>query len=124
MDKHGKASGNTPAEWLRDAVLPIGRDSVVASLAAAAEPQPKADNVEIAASEVEKKKKKHKDGGDDGEKGQKRQLDAVDGSPAPHPSLVLRKLRSKVRKLPNSRLKYRGRIREEREEKEKEERWC
>lgn len=85
LDKHGKPTESTPAEWMRNVILPTGGDSVVASLAAAAEPQPsKAENVESAAVEVEekKKKKKHKDGEDDGEKGHKRKRDTVDGSPA------------------------------------------
>ncbi|KAK4392439.1 H/ACA ribonucleoprotein complex subunit [Sesamum angolense] len=84
LDKHGKPTESTPAEWLRNVILPTGGDSVVASLAAA-EPQPsKAENVESAAVEVEekKKKKKLKDGEDDGEKGHKRKRDTVDGSPA------------------------------------------
>ncbi|KAL0428570.1 UNVERIFIED_CONTAM: H/ACA ribonucleoprotein complex subunit [Sesamum latifolium] len=84
LDKHGKPTESTPAEWLRNVVLPTGGDSVVASLATA-EPQPsKAENVESAAIEVEekKKKKKHKDGEDDGGKGHKRKRDTVDGSPA------------------------------------------
>lgn len=85
LDKHGKPNENTPSEWLRNVVLPAGGDSVVASLAAAAEPQPSSGgNVESAVVEVEKKKKKkHKDKEDDGEEGRKRKLDAVDGSPVP-----------------------------------------
>ncbi|KAK4412987.1 H/ACA ribonucleoprotein complex subunit [Sesamum alatum] len=85
LDKHGKPNENTPAEWSRNVVLPTGGDSVVASLAAAAEPQPSiGGNVESAVVEVEKKKKKkNKDKEDDGEEGRKRKLDAVDGSPAP-----------------------------------------
>ncbi|KAL0453071.1 UNVERIFIED_CONTAM: H/ACA ribonucleoprotein complex subunit [Sesamum latifolium] len=85
LDKHGKPNENTPAEWSRNVVLPTGGDSVVASLAAAAEPQPSSGgNVEGAVVEVDKKKKKkHKDKEDDGEEGHKRKLDAVDGSPVP-----------------------------------------
>ncbi|KAK6127345.1 hypothetical protein DH2020_038916 [Rehmannia glutinosa] len=78
LDKHGKPTENTPAEWLRNVVLPTGGDSVVAGLSAAPEPQP--ENVESGVLEVEgkKKKKKNKDGEDDGEKGHKRKLEAVD----------------------------------------------
>ncbi|KAL0339624.1 UNVERIFIED_CONTAM: H/ACA ribonucleoprotein complex subunit [Sesamum radiatum] len=85
LDKHGKPNENTPAEWSRNVVLPTGGDSVVASLAAAAEPQPSSGgHVEGAVVEVDKKKKKkHKDKEDDGEEGRKRKLDAFDGSPVP-----------------------------------------
>ncbi|KAK6151284.1 hypothetical protein DH2020_013919 [Rehmannia glutinosa] len=89
LDKHGKPTENTPAEWLRNVVLPTGGDSVVAGLSAAPEPQP--ENVESGVLEVEgKKKKKNKDGEDDGEKGHKRKLEAVDGSPAPE-SIIVKK---------------------------------
>ncbi|KAH9649015.1 H/ACA ribonucleoprotein complex subunit 4 [Citrus sinensis] len=37
LDKHGKPNEKTPLEWARNVVLPPGGDSVVASLAAAAE---------------------------------------------------------------------------------------
>ncbi|KAL9411603.1 hypothetical protein AB3S75_045242 [Citrus x aurantiifolia] len=37
LDKHGKPNEKTPQEWARNVVLPPGGDSVVASLAAAAE---------------------------------------------------------------------------------------
>ncbi|KAG8371902.1 hypothetical protein BUALT_Bualt12G0011200 [Buddleja alternifolia] len=76
LDKHGKPTENTPAEWLRNVVLPTGGDSVVASLAAAPE------KVESGVVEVEKKKtKKNKE--DDGEEGRKRKVDEVDGSFTP-----------------------------------------
>ncbi|XP_073285395.1 H/ACA ribonucleoprotein complex subunit 4-like [Primulina huaijiensis] len=91
LDKHGKPNEKTPAEWLRNVVLPSGGDSVVASLAAAAEPQP--PNVLNVGSGVmvleEKKKKKHKDKEDDKEDGLKRKLEEVDGSVAPE--VVLKK---------------------------------
>lgn len=77
LDKHGKPNENTPAEWLRNVVLPPGGDSVVAGLAAAA-----ADKVETAVVEIEKKKKKHKE--QEGvEDGHKRKRGDLDGSPAP-----------------------------------------
>ncbi|CAA2969446.1 H ACA ribonucleo complex subunit 4-like [Olea europaea subsp. europaea] len=85
LDKHGKPNDNTPAEWLRNVVLPSGGDSMVAGLAAAAEPQPAAlTNVVSAVDEVEKKKKKKKyKNEEDGEEGRKRKLDEVDGCPVP-----------------------------------------
>ncbi|GAV78729.1 PUA domain-containing protein/TruB_N domain-containing protein/DKCLD domain-containing protein [Cephalotus follicularis] len=79
LDKHGKPNEKTPAEWLRNVVLPTGGDSVVASLAAAGEPA--VAEKEIAAvekngavSEKEKKKKKKNKDSEDGE-GRKRKLD-------------------------------------------------
>ncbi|GMJ14801.1 homologue of NAP57 [Hibiscus trionum] len=38
LSKHGKPNDSTPKEWLRNAVLPTGGDSVIASQAASAEP--------------------------------------------------------------------------------------
>jgi H/ACA ribonucleoprotein complex subunit 4 len=64
LDKHGKPNDNTPHEWARNLVLPAGGDSMVAGLAAAAEPVVK----EI---------------GEDGE-GRKRKLDESSDSPAAH----------------------------------------
>ncbi|KAG5524277.1 hypothetical protein RHGRI_031073 [Rhododendron griersonianum] len=56
LDKHGKPTESTPAEWSRNLIaLPTGGDSVVASLAAG-----------------------------NGEEGRKRKVEEVDGSPAPH----------------------------------------
>jgi H/ACA ribonucleoprotein complex subunit 4 len=73
LDKHGKPNDNTPHEWARNLVLPAGGDSMVAGLAAAAEPVVK----EIG---EEEKKKKNKDG-EDGE-GRKRKLNESSDSPA------------------------------------------
>ncbi|TYH54049.1 hypothetical protein ES332_D09G141100v1 [Gossypium tomentosum] len=64
LDKHGKPNDSTPKEWLRNVALPTGVDSMVASLAASAEP-----------AAVEKEK-------EDGE-GRKRKLDDSSDSPAP-----------------------------------------
>ncbi|MFQ6663255.1 hypothetical protein Gotur_030843 [Gossypium turneri] len=64
LDKHGKPNDSTPKEWLRNVALPTGGDSMVASLAASAEP-----------AAVEKQK-------EDGE-GRKRKLDDSSDSPAP-----------------------------------------
>ncbi|KAF3959605.1 hypothetical protein CMV_015601 [Castanea mollissima] len=54
LDKHGKPTGNTPQEWVRNLVLPAGGDSVVAGLAAATEPA-LVDKLKVAeVQEVEK----------------------------------------------------------------------
>ncbi|CAN4083677.1 unnamed protein product [Withania somnifera] len=83
LDKHGKPNDKTPAEWLRNVVLPTGGDAMVAGLAAAnVKPDPDAVAEDGAAGEVEKKKKKkHKK---DEEEGNKRKLDDLDASPAPN----------------------------------------
>ncbi|XP_031112376.1 H/ACA ribonucleoprotein complex subunit 4-like [Ipomoea triloba] len=81
LDKHGKPNEKTPAEWLRNVVLPTGGDSMVAGLAAAADPATPAAEITGSVAEVEKKKKKHKEGEEDGHK---RKLDEIDGSPASH----------------------------------------
>ena len=68
LDKHGKPNENTPAEWLRNVVLPTGGDSMIASMAASTEPVKTEGKV---VEEVEKMKKKHK-----------RKLAEVDATPA------------------------------------------
>lgn len=86
LNKHGKPNENTPAEWLRNVVLPTGGDSMVAGIAAVASTaQPAAVNVETPVAETEKKKKKkHKENEEeDGEVGHKRKIDEIDSSPAP-----------------------------------------
>ncbi|KZV36375.1 H/ACA ribonucleoprotein complex subunit 4 [Dorcoceras hygrometricum] len=107
LDKHGKPNENTPAEWLRNVVLPSGGDSVVASLAAAAEPQPSnALNVESVVEVDETKKKKRKDKEDDKADGRKRKLEEVDDSVAPE---VLKKAKVEAEEaqqvIENARLK-------------------
>ncbi|KAJ8468075.1 hypothetical protein OPV22_030627 [Ensete ventricosum] len=62
LDKHGKPNDKTPAEWLRNVVLPTGGDSMVASLAAAPESIVKKE--EVVFEVVKEKKNKHKDGAD------------------------------------------------------------
>ncbi|MCD7453601.1 centromere/microtubule-binding protein cbf5 [Datura stramonium] len=83
LDKHGKPNDKTPAEWMRNVVLPTGGDAMVAGLAAATvKPDPDAVVADGATGEVEKKKKKkHKE---DEEEGNKRKLDDLDASPAPN----------------------------------------
>ncbi|KQJ91630.1 hypothetical protein BRADI_4g38770v3 [Brachypodium distachyon] len=39
LDKHGKPTEKTPAEWLRNVALPTGGDAMIASIAAAPEPE-------------------------------------------------------------------------------------
>ncbi|KAK4432143.1 H/ACA ribonucleoprotein complex subunit [Sesamum alatum] len=121
LDKHGKPTESTPAEWMRNVVLPTGGDSAVASLAAAAEPQPsKAENVESVAVEVEekKKKKKHKDGEDDGEKGHKRKRDTVDGSPATE--AVAKKAKAEAEVLKTQNVEAEAERKEKKKKKKKE----
>ncbi|PKA48878.1 H/ACA ribonucleoprotein complex subunit 4 [Apostasia shenzhenica] len=80
LDKHGKPNEKTPAEWLRNAVLPTGGDAIVAGVAATTTAPPHATTgpASVAKNENEgqlvehgkeekKKKKKHKDAVDGGE---------------------------------------------------------
>lgn len=78
LDKHGKPNEKTPAEWSRNVVLPPGGDSMIAGLAAAADPVVGKGETGVE-DKGEKKKKKHKDG-EDGD-GRKHKLEEVDGSP-------------------------------------------
>ncbi|KAI4371082.1 hypothetical protein MLD38_019354 [Melastoma candidum] len=52
LDKHGKANENTPAEWMRNVVLPAGSDTMVAGKAAA-----QGDAVKVEEGKNEKKRK-------------------------------------------------------------------
>ncbi|OIS97081.1 PREDICTED: H/ACA ribonucleoprotein complex subunit 4-like [Nicotiana attenuata] len=83
LDKHGKPNETTPAEWLRNVVLPTGGDAMVAGLAATnVKTDPDAVPADGAVGDVEKKKKKkHKE---DEEEGNKRKSDDLDASPAPN----------------------------------------
>ncbi|CAI9765670.1 unnamed protein product [Fraxinus pennsylvanica] len=96
LDKRGKLNENTPAEWLRNVVLPTGGDSMVAGLAA--EPQSATDEVKVDSAVIEgekkKKKKKHKE--IDGDEGRKRKLDEMDGSPVPDAAAKKAKISSEV----------------------------
>ncbi|EHA8587995.1 H/ACA ribonucleoprotein complex subunit 4 [Cocos nucifera] len=80
LDKHGKPNEKTPAEWLRNVVLPTGGDTMVAGLAAAPESLKEGATVEEG-KEGKKKKKKHKDG-NEGDEGRKRKLEEGGESPA------------------------------------------
>ncbi|XVE95843.1 hypothetical protein REPUB_Repub02eG0169000 [Reevesia pubescens] len=80
MDKHGKPNDNTPKEWSRNVVLPTGGDSVVASLAASAEPAVKGSETAVVEKEKEKKEKAKDE--EDGE-GCKRKLDESTDSAVP-----------------------------------------
>uniref|UniRef100_A0ACD5VYB5 Uncharacterized protein n=1 Tax=Avena sativa TaxID=4498 RepID=A0ACD5VYB5_AVESA len=85
LDKHGKPTESTPAEWLRNVVLPTGGDAVIASIAAAPEPEKvKVEQDEVPSVDVKEKKKKKKKNKDEEEvaadEGRKRQIDEDDVS--------------------------------------------
>ncbi|RLM86366.1 H/ACA ribonucleoprotein complex subunit 4-like [Panicum miliaceum] len=62
LDKHGKPNEKTPAEWLRNVVLPTGGDVSIASIAAAPEPEKaKVGQDAVGGEEVKEKKKRKKD---------------------------------------------------------------
>jgi H/ACA ribonucleoprotein complex subunit 4 len=62
LDKHGKPNEKTPAEWLRNVVLPTGGDVSIASIAAAPEPEKaKVGEDAVGGEEVKEKKKRKKD---------------------------------------------------------------
>ncbi|CAN6199963.1 unnamed protein product [Urochloa humidicola] len=62
LDKHGKPNEKTPAEWLRNVVLPTGGDVSIASIAAALEPEKaKVEQDAVGGEEVREKKKRKKD---------------------------------------------------------------
>ncbi|KAF8679169.1 hypothetical protein HU200_005189 [Digitaria exilis] len=62
LDKHGKPNEKTPAEWVRNVVLPTGGDVSIASIAAAPEPEKvKVEQDAVGAEEVKEKKKRKKD---------------------------------------------------------------
>ncbi|XP_048555178.1 H/ACA ribonucleoprotein complex subunit 4-like [Triticum urartu] len=66
LDKHGKPTEKTPAEWLRNVVLPTGGDAMIASLAAAPEPEKvKVEQQDVVPSEEVKEKKRRKTDEDD-----------------------------------------------------------
>ncbi|XVE83706.1 hypothetical protein DITRI_Ditri16bG0108300 [Diplodiscus trichospermus] len=93
LNKHGKPNDSTPKEWLRNVVLPSGGDSMVASLAASAEPAVKESETAIVemttvVKEEKEKKKKIKEE-EDGE-GRKRKLDESSDSPV---SVVVKKVK-------------------------------
>ncbi|VFR03299.1 unnamed protein product [Cuscuta campestris] len=80
LSKHGKPNENTPAEWMRNLVLPTGGDSMIAGMAAApAEPAllESATVVEAEKKEKKKKKKHQKEGEEEDAEGQKRKLDEI-----------------------------------------------
>ncbi|OEL17540.1 H/ACA ribonucleoprotein complex subunit 4 [Dichanthelium oligosanthes] len=62
LDKHGKPNEKTPAEWLRNVVLPTGGDVSIASIAAAPEPEKvKVGQDAVGGEEAKEKKKRKKD---------------------------------------------------------------
>lgn len=80
LEKHGKPNEKTPAEWLRNVVLPTGGDSVVAGLAATAEVTTEVTAAAPTFGGEEKKKKKKQKDKEDGEE-RKRKRDENSGSP-------------------------------------------
>ncbi|KAJ9540593.1 hypothetical protein OSB04_027099 [Centaurea solstitialis] len=84
LSKHGKPNEKTPAEWMRNVVLPTGGDSIVASLAAAPATEQTVEVTEtvVKVDSEKKKKKKHKDG-EDGDEGRKRKLEDADVTETP-----------------------------------------
>ncbi|CAN6470458.1 unnamed protein product [Victoria cruziana] len=86
LDKHGKPNEKTPAEWLRNIVLPAGGDSVVAGIAAMTESMAKATKEvnQLEDKEGKKKKKQHReDGQANGGNERKRKVDDESLSPVP-----------------------------------------
>jgi H/ACA ribonucleoprotein complex subunit 4 len=68
LDKHGKPNEKTPAEWLRNVVLPTGGDVSIASIAAAPEPEKvKVEQDAVATGEVSEKKKKKRQKDEEGD---------------------------------------------------------
>ncbi|KAL6657530.1 hypothetical protein ACP70R_005310 [Stipagrostis hirtigluma subsp. patula] len=68
LDKHGKPNEKTPAEWLRNVVLPTGGDVSIASIAAAPEPENvKVEQDAVATGEVSEKKKKKRQKDEEGD---------------------------------------------------------
>ncbi|TKW36078.1 hypothetical protein SEVIR_2G416800v4 [Setaria viridis] len=68
LDKHGKPNEKTPAEWLRNVVLPTGGDVSIASIAAAPEPEKaKVEQDAVGGEEVKEKKRKKDEENDDGD---------------------------------------------------------
>ncbi|XP_020582766.1 H/ACA ribonucleoprotein complex subunit 4 isoform X2 [Phalaenopsis equestris] len=91
LDKHGKPNEKTPAEWLRNVVLPTGGDAMIAGVAAA----PAAVTAAVVAAKEEKeqlldegkeerkKKKKHKNVDGGGERRKHKLDDDVEGAAVP-----------------------------------------
>ncbi|KAB2632327.1 H/ACA ribonucleoprotein complex subunit 4-like [Pyrus ussuriensis x Pyrus communis] len=81
LDKHGKPTENTPQEWMRNVVLPVGEDSIVASTAVAEKETTLTDKEK----KDKKKKDKHKDE-EEAKEGRKRKLEDATESPVPVPA--------------------------------------
>ncbi|XP_072959135.1 H/ACA ribonucleoprotein complex subunit 4-like [Typha angustifolia] len=125
LAKNGKPNEKTPAEWLRNVVLPTGGDSMIASLAAVPEPKETEDEGTADEQKAEKKKKKHKNG-DDGAEGCKHKL--VEGVESP---VIVAAKKVKVEESDEDRddsltelkkLKVEEAIKEEKNEKKKKKR--
>ncbi|KAD5961051.1 hypothetical protein R6Q59_014042 [Mikania micrantha] len=110
LSKHGKPNEKTPAEWLRNVVLPTGGDSIVASLAAAAAPETVDEGAESVKLEGEKKKKKKKKDEEDGDGSRKRKLEDADVAETPV---------SKKKKVEAEQVMVEGETTEEKKKKKK-----
>ncbi|KAI3808637.1 hypothetical protein L1987_24594 [Smallanthus sonchifolius] len=113
LSKHGKPNEKTPAEWVRNVVLPTGGDSMVASLAAAPAPEHTVEegteSVKVDSEKKKKKKKKDKDD-EDGDEGRKRKLEDVDVTETPV---------SKKKKVESEEEKVEGETTEKKKKKKK-----
>ncbi|KAM1784682.1 hypothetical protein EV1_037248 [Malus domestica] len=89
LDKHGKPTENTPQEWMRNVVLPVGGDSIVASTAGALATETAVAEKETTLVDKEKKDKKKKDKHKDekeAKEGRKRKLEEATESPVAVPA--------------------------------------
>ncbi|KAI6705076.1 hypothetical protein NL676_008038 [Syzygium grande] len=121
LDKHGKPNEKTPQEWLRNVVLPTGGDSMVASLAAAAEPAKPEKEISVVGegSVLEKKEKKRKSKDEDGE--------VDDGNIAPAKKAkveeveeVVREEKVKIKKVTDDAVEVEGEKKEKKKKKKKD----
>ncbi|KAL5197672.1 hypothetical protein ABZP36_001184 [Zizania latifolia] len=101
LDKHGKPNEKTPAEWLRNAVLPTGGDAMIAGIAAAPEPEKvKVEQDVVATEEVKekKKKKKHKDEEEDvADEGRKRKIEDETSASVPAKKIKIEETAEEVK---------------------------
>ncbi|GJU72526.1 H/ACA ribonucleoprotein complex subunit 4 [Tanacetum coccineum] len=112
LSKHGKPNEKTPAEWVRNVVLPTGGDAAVASLAAAPVAEPTVEAAEVKVVSEKKKKKKDK-GGEEGEEGRKRKLEDEDVTVTP--------VASKKKKVEAEEAPVEGETTEKKKKKKKKE---
>nr|GEX67746.1 H/ACA ribonucleoprotein complex subunit 4-like [Tanacetum cinerariifolium] len=111
LSKHGKPNEKTPAEWVRNVVLPTGGDAAVASLAAAPVAELTVEAAEVKVVSVKKKKKDK--GGEEGEEGRKRKLEDEDFTVTP--------VASKKKKVEAEEARVEGETTEKKKKKKKKE---